>query len=151
MNKQLKKIISGGQTGVDRAALDVAIAFDIPHGGWCPRGRKAEDGRLDEQYALEETPSENYKVRTAWNVRDSEGTLVLVQSEPTGGTAFTIAMARKFKKPYLVFDLLEDHIDTALIWLENNKIEVLNVAGPRASQNPGIYQAAREMLSDLTK
>lgn len=89
----IDKIISGGQTGVDRAGLDVAIALGIPHGGWCPKGRKAEDGTIPAIYQIQETPKTNYKQRTGWNVRDSDGTLILTLGEPTGGTAATIKLA----------------------------------------------------------
>src|SRR5437660_8666127 len=96
------KLISGGQTGVDRAALDVALELGLPCGGWCPRGRKAEDGVIPDRYPLAETPSPSYRQRTRWNVRDSDGTLILVRGRPTGGTALTLASARRLGKPVLV-------------------------------------------------
>ena len=99
------KIVSGGQTGVDRAALDVAQELGIPRGGWCPRGRLAEDGPIDARYPLEETPSSEYAQRTRWNVRDSDGTLVLTRASPRGGTAFTLRCARRLHRPVLVVDL----------------------------------------------
>src|SRR5262245_2006637 len=101
----LKKIISGGQTGVDRAALDVALELGIPGGGWCPKGRRAEDGPIPDRYPLTETPSEHYPQRTEWNVRDADGTLVLIRGQPQRGSALTIAVAERLAKPKLVVDL----------------------------------------------
>src|SRR3954454_8651242 len=89
------KIVSGGQTGVDRAALDVALALGIPCGGWCPKGRKAEDGPIEDRYPLSETPSSDYRQRTLWNIRDSDATLILTWGEPTGGTLLTVKECRK--------------------------------------------------------
>ncbi|PSQ85488.1 MAG: molybdenum cofactor carrier, partial [Bacteroidetes bacterium QH_2_63_10] len=91
----MRKIISGGQTGVDRAALDAALAFNVPVGGWCPKGRRAEDGQIPDRYPLEETPSEAYEQRTAWNVRDSDGTLIITDGSLEGGTALTMTEARR--------------------------------------------------------
>jgi hypothetical protein len=96
------KIVSGGQTGADRAALDFAIAHGIPHGGWCPKGRKAEDGPTHNRYELKETPSSNYAQRTEWNVRDSDGTVVFsIAAKLTGGSKKTVKLARKRRKPCL--------------------------------------------------
>lgn len=149
-NGFIKKIVSGGQTGVDRAALDVAIALNIPHGGWCPKKRKAEDGAIPLHYQLQETPSIYYKVRTTWNVRDSDGTLIFIQGPPKGGTLLTITMAQNLKKPFLVFDILENkQMETIIDWIKANQINVLNIAGPRESQKPGIYDLAYRMLHQL--
>jgi hypothetical protein len=146
----IEKIISGGQTGVDRAALDVALELGISCGGWCPRGRKAEDGPIGARYPLRETTSANYSVRTEKNVRESSGTLILVKGEPKAGTALTIKFAQKHKKPYLVRDPFErKDLRTIRIWLEVNKIRVLNVAGPRESEAAGIYDRAFEYLKEL--
>ena len=101
----ITKIVSGGQTGVDRAALDVALELGIPCGGWCPRGRRAENERIPDRYPLQETPWDGYPQRTEWNVRDSDGTLVLTHGEPDRGTALTIRLAQQKKKPCLVVDL----------------------------------------------
>src|SRR4051794_16307480 len=101
----LKKIISGGQTGVDRAALDVALELDLPCGGWCPRGRRSEDGAIPDRYPLSETPSEEYPERTEWNVRDSDGTLILTRGTPDRGTALTQRLANRHRKPLFVVDL----------------------------------------------
>lgn len=143
------KIISGGQTGVDRAALDAALETGIPCGGWCPKGRKAEDGRIADKYPLKETTSSKYAVRTEWNVRDSDGTLVITRGTPTGGTAYTIACVRIHKKPALVIDLdhfPKDETDILTAWLTANNIQTLNVAGPRESSMPGIYNDAKELV-----
>ncbi len=143
----LEKIISGGQSGVDRAALDAARALAIPCGGWCPRGRRAEDGPIDPAYPLVETSSDDYAQRTEWNVRDADGTLVLSRGELTQGTALTVELARRLSKPCLVIDL--DHLpsdEPVGVWLEDHRIAVLNVAGPRESKCPGIYRDALVFL-----
>ncbi len=147
----VKKIISGGQTGVDRAALDAALAFGLSCGGWCPKGRKAEDGPIDALYPLRETSSTNYAVRTEKNVRDSDGTLVLTgPGQTSAGTALTIKLAQKHKKPHLVKDLFaRKGLAPVRIWLEVNRIKVLNVAGPRESEVPGIHDRAIEFLEEL--
>lgn len=136
----IDKIISGGQTGVDRAGLDVAMALRIPHGGWCPKGRKAEDGTIPAIYQLQETPKPDYKQRTEWNVRDSDGTLILSRGDPTGGTATTIKLANTLGKTCLVLDLLISPAPELILeWVEQQDIQVLNIAGPRESGCPGIH------------
>lgn len=143
----VQKVVSGGQTGVDRAALDVALELGLPCGGWCPKGRKAEDGRIAPQYPLNETPSEVYEQRTEWNVRDSDGTLVLTWGRPTEGTAFTIEMARRLGKPCLVIDLAaQTSLPPVCTWARDHGIRTLNVAGPRESKSPGIHAHAHEFL-----
>ncbi len=103
----LEKIISGGQTGVDRAALDAALQCGFPCGGWCPKGRRAEDGRIDDRYPLSETPKRRYQQRTEWNVRDSDGTLILATGELTGGTLLTARLAEEYERPLFYVDLSE--------------------------------------------
>jgi hypothetical protein len=146
----VKKIISGGQTGVDRAALDVAICFDIEHGGWCPRGRRAEDGRIPKTYKLKTTSSSNYAIRTEQNVIDSDGTLLLFRGQTAGGTELTRKLALKHRRPLLAIDLSavkpSSHQDFAK-WIVSNGIQVLNVAGPRESSCPGIGQQTERYLS----
>jgi len=134
---------------VDRAALDTALLLGIPSGGWCPRGRKAEDGPIDARYPLRETPSADYPERTEWNVRDSDGTLVLTRGRPSGGTAFTIALARRHGRPLLVLDL-EQGPDPSEVqrWTETSEVAILNIAGPRESQQPGIQDEARRFLEE---
>jgi hypothetical protein len=146
----MRKVISGGQTGVDRAALDVALRLGLACGGFCPRGRRAEDGPIDARYPLVETPTDDYAERTEWNVRDSDGTLVLTRGRPTGGTALTIELARRLGRPLHVVDLERgpDPIP-AERWLAAARIQVLNVAGPRESQQPGIGEEAGAFLERL--
>ena len=145
-----EKIISGGQTGVDRAALDVALELGIPCGGWCPKRRRAEDGSIPKRYHLKETASTSYPVRTEMNVSDSDGTLILTWGRLTGGTATTLKLAKKFKKPYLVIDLSKRGEPRIVEeWGGQNGIRVLNVAGPRESKAPGIYDKAVEFLREI--
>ncbi len=144
------RVVSGGQTGVDRAALDAAVALGIPVGGWCPRGRRAEDGRIPPRYPLRETPTSAYPERTAWNVRDSGATLVLTRGAPRGGTALTAALARRAGKPFLVVDLAAgpDPGDVRS-WLQREGVRCLNVAGPRESEAPGIHDQALLFLEKM--
>ena len=146
----VRKVVSGGQTGVDRAALDVARELGIPCGGWCPRGRRAEDGPIPEGYPLRETPSAAYPERTAWNVRDSDGTLILTRGRPRGGTALTVSLARRAAKPALVADLQGGvSVSDIRAFLAEHTIHVLNVAGPRESEAPGIHDEAVALLHQL--
>ncbi len=146
----LDKIVTGGQTGVDRAALDAALEAGIACGGWCPRGRRAEDGRIDVRYPLTETPSSEYAQRTEWNVRDSDGTLVLTRGRPTQGTAFTIEVAQRLGRPCLVLDFRDQPTEQTLTdWLQDSKIRILNVAGPREEKIPGIYREAYQFVSQV--
>ena len=143
----VQSVVSGGQTGVDRAALDAALALGIPCGGWCPKGRLAEDGPIDERYPLRESPSADYAQRTEWNVRDSDGTLVLTRGTPSGGTAQTIDVAARLGKPRLVLDLDTQPLASAVhAWASAYRITVLNVAGPRESKSPGISAQAAQFL-----
>jgi len=135
MNGQhIEKIVSGGQTGVDRAALDVALELGIPCGGWCPKGRAAEDGRIDERYPLRETETEDPAERTRRNVRDSDATLILARRPLTGGTALTEDDAHEHNRPVFVIDPLNSQaVENVRRWLQTTQPRVLNVAGPRAS------------------
>lgn len=143
-------MVSGGQTGVDRAALDVALSLGIACRGWCPRGRKAEDGRIAARYPLQETPSTAYSQRTEWNVRDSDGTLIVNRGALEGGSAGTLAWARRLGKPCRVVDLAAGAgPDAARAWIRSARIRVLNVAGPRESKRPGIYAQTRRFLRDV--
>lgn len=142
-------IISGGQTGADRAALDFAIKHEIPHGGWCPNGRKALDGPLEEKYKLKETPSEEYLERTEWNVRDSDATVVFTLSDiPTGGSKKTINLAKKHKKPCLHLHRGVLAVPDKLIaFLDKHQpVRRLNVAGSRESKEPGLYEWVTTVL-----
>ncbi|MBC8515252.1 putative molybdenum carrier protein [bacterium] len=146
----IQRIVSGGQTGVDRAALDVALESGISCGGWCPKGRKAEDGKIPDHYPLEETKSRRYTERTMLNVRESDGTLVITRGKPTGGTALTLGMARKEVKPILVVRP-EDDVKDSSDWILREGIQVLNIAGPRESGDPGIYTTTLSFLRRLLR
>lgn len=146
------RIVSGGQTGVDRAALDLALELGLPCGGWMPAGRLAEDGPLDNRYPLRESPSHRYAERTLWNVRDSDATLILTRGAPTGGTALTLKFAKRLGRPYLVVDLLEAPSGKSVKdWLTERQVAILNVAGPRESTSPGIYDQTSAWLRHLLK
>lgn len=149
VNPQLK-IVSGGQTGADRAALDWAIANSVPHGGWCPKGGRAEDGVIPAAYALQETPSRNYLQRTEWNARDSDGTVVFsLAPELTGGSLRTVNLARKHARPCLRLSAELHREDAPALlrdFIQRHGIRVLNVAGPRASKEPSVGQFVREVL-----
>jgi hypothetical protein len=134
-----QKIVSGGQTGVDRAALDFALERCFPCGGWCPEDREAEDGRIPDRYPLEEVTG-GYRVRTEKNVIDSDATLIIIIDKLSGGTLLTRNLCRKRGRPYVVVKLESaDAVETARRLLRNPGIFVLNVAGPRESGEPGIY------------
>ena len=152
MNILIDSLISGGQTGVDRAALQVALDLGIPCGGWCPRGRRAEDGRIPAKFPLRESTSRNYAVRTRLNVDESDGTLILSRGKLTGGTALTESIARQNQKPCLVIDLMAE-LDAQAVeeWIAENRIRTLNVAGPRESQQAGIFNQACEYLREFIK
>lgn len=139
----IEKIISGGQTGADRAALDVAIKLGIPHGGWIPKGRITEEGPLPERYRMQEMPTESYSDRTEKNVIDSDGTLIVCRGQPTGGSDYTREMALKHKKQLLHVDLNQtSSFDAASLissWIKLYQVKTLNVAGPSASKDPNVY------------
>jgi hypothetical protein len=146
----LKKIISGGQTGADRAALAFALKFNIPHGDWIPKGRIAEDGPLLDKYQLQEMPTASYPARTEQNVIDSDGTVIFSRGAPTGGTDHTRKMVLKQKKQLVHIDLkLKTSYDAAyriLSWIEFYHINILNVAGPRPSKDPAVYNDVFKIL-----
>jgi len=145
--RQLRTIVSGGQTGVDRAALDVAIELGFEHGGWCPLGRLAEDGYIPAKYALTQTASAEYAVRTEKNVVDSDATLIVYRKEITGGTLLTRRLAQKHVKPLLCVDLTRSpKPEEARAWIVAQNTEVLNNAGPRESTSPGIAAQAADYL-----
>ncbi|NNM60469.1 MAG: molybdenum cofactor carrier [Legionellales bacterium] len=162
----VEKIVSGGQTGVDRAALDVAVALGINHGGWCPRRRLCETGLIPSTYNLKETTTSTWDERTILNIRDSDATLVLLNKTPinvTDGTILTLQETKKTKKPLLIVDIkalniideddksikfhdIESIIQYILDWLVQKDIKILNIAGPRESQAQGIYEEAKKFL-----
>lgn len=146
----LEKIISGGQTGADRAALDAAIKFNIPHGGWITKGRRTEQGRLPDKYKLKEMPTADYPSRTRQNILDSGGTVIISRGPLTGGSKLTHSFAKVSGKPVCHIDLLNDDIfEAALIFhsfILENYILVLNIAGPRASSSPSIYFDVKSVI-----
>jgi hypothetical protein len=145
----VRAVVSGGQTGVDRAALDAALGLGIPCGGWCPAGRWAEDGRIPSRYPLRETPRADPAQRTLWNVRDADATLILSPRPLRGGTRFTRDCARRLGRPCEVRDPLADGPGPVRRWLLGLGPLVLNVAGPRESELPGAHAASLRWLLDL--
>lgn len=146
----LPMIVSGGQSGVDRAALDAALALGLPVGGWCPRGRRAEDGVIAPRYPLRETPDRDYEQRTEWNVRDADATLILHRGTLSRGTGLTADLARGAGRPLLIRDLGRPHDQSSVAeWLMRNRVAVLNCAGPRESNAPGIQREAQAYLEVL--
>lgn len=153
LSRRIRSIVSGGQTGADRAALDWALANGVDHGGWCPKGRKAEDGVLNERYRLQETASEGYLERTRRNVIHSDGTLLINLGELDGGSLETVRFAERYRKPLFVIQLdagiQATAVEQVLEWLRREPISTLNVAGPRESKRPGIYKATRALLDRM--
>lgn len=141
------RVISGGQIGADRAALDWAIQHGIPHGGWCPKGRRAGDGPIPGCYNLNETPGKNYRQRTTWNVRDSDATLIVtLEEELAGGSLFTAQQAQKLGRPWLhVFPAQDWQQELQRFWSQH-QIDTLNVAGSRSASAPGIEAFVQTVL-----
>lgn len=147
----LEKIISGGQTGADRGGLDAALARGFPCGGWCPRDRRAEDGRIPERYPLKEAMSRSYTVRTRLNVEQSDGTLIICHGAVTGGSLLTRNIAVGLGKPCLVIDSAKRSVPIAAVlkWVMENSITILNVAGSRESKCPGIQEATAQSVGEI--
>ncbi len=146
----IQKVVSGGQTGVDRAGLDAAMELGIPIGGYCPKGRLAEDGTVPDMYPLLEMHSASYTSRTEQNVIDSDGTLVLNLGKLSGGTKRTVEFAIKHSRPYLTIQMEEKPEVTAVIeWIQQNSICTLNIAGPRESKCPRIYMIVEAYLQKV--
>ena len=149
----IRKIVSGGQTGADRAALDAAITLGIPHGGWIPKGRLTENGALPDKYKLTEMPNASYASRTEQNVIDSNGTIIISHGPLSEGSEYTRQMAIKHQRPWLHLDLnqMPAFKSATLIssWIDKNRIEILNVAGPRASKDSQIYAAVLKLIESV--
>lgn len=151
MERVIFRIISGGQTGADRAALDWAIANGVEHGGWCPAGRLAEDCEIPVRYQLTEVDG-SYRQRTRRNVQDSDATLIVsIAAELTGGTLETRKYAEKIGKPCLQIWPGAPWREMLAAWLAGNRIAVLNVAGPRASKEPDVGRFVLEVLGALAE
>ena len=148
----LKKIISGGQAGVDRGALDAALQLDIECGGWCPLGRRAEDGPIASHYPLTETDSARYEQRTELNIIDSDATLIITCGRLEGGTRLTQELALSHDKPCLIIDLRQPFEPVHIThWLTALQIDTLNVAGPRESKQPGIAGKTLKLVTEIIK
>jgi hypothetical protein len=147
----ISAIISGGQTGVDRAALDFALAHGIPCGGWCPKGRRSEDGSIPDRYPLKETSSAEYHVRTRKNILSSDGTLIIAKNNLMDrGTQLTQALCGKLQKPcFLASGVHADDKKNFRVWLKVNNIQTMNVAGCREGRQPGVYDFAFKILESL--
>lgn len=150
----VNRIISGGQTGADRAALDFALQAGIECGGWVPKGRMAEDGVIPARYPnLVETDSDDPGIRTELNVRDSDATLLMTQKAPTGGSALTVEVATRLGKPVFHIDLLRESVERVVPrlgqWLQDLQPAILNVAGPRASEDPETYHFTKAVLEGI--
>lgn len=149
----LEKIVSGGQTGVDRGALDAALAASFPCGGWCPHGRRAEDGVIPERYPLDEMTVPGYRPRTRQNVLDSDATLIVFFGAPSGGTLETLRIAEEAGKPFLTIDAAVKPVEIAAVeaaaFIDEQSIATLNVAGPRESTRAGSGDYARALVARL--
>ena len=149
------RIVTGGQTGVDRGALDGALAAGLACGGWCPAGRRAEDGAIPANYPLRELPAGGYKERTRRNVEDSDGTVVVAFGPPAGGTALTVRCARALRRPLLLIDAQRkgprEAAGAVRRFVREQGLDVLNVAGPRASESPRGHAYARQLVEVLTQ
>lgn len=146
----IKKIISGGQTGVDRAALDVAMELGLDCGGWCPEGRHADDGPIPDRYPLQETEGMDHTVRTEHNVRDSDGTLMFYRGDLQGGTAYAVLMAHHLKRPVMAVNVdAPPSTDEVVDWIERHSLEVIHVGGQREATSPGIYDRVRGLIREV--
>jgi hypothetical protein len=145
----VERIISGGQTGADRGGLDAALILNIPHGGYCPRSRKAEDGRIPDRYYLTELESDDYRVRTKHNVARAHATIVFAYGPPDHGSALTVKCCHELRTQCLVVDLLSKRPLGIKSFLKLAKRKTLNVAGNRESRSPGIQVRVRDILVEV--
>ena len=146
----IKKIISGGQTGVDRAALDVALDEGIDCGGSCPAGRFADDGPIPDRYPLLETSDRDHYVRTENNVRDSDGSLLIYRGRLHGGTAYALEMAKQLQRPVMAVNMDEPPpLGDVVDWIEKNRLQVVHIGGQRENSSPGIYRQASDFIRAL--
>lgn len=144
-------IISGGQTGVDRAALDFAMEHNIMHGGFCPTGRIAEDEKIPDHYSLIEIPESTYSYRTKLNIFQSDGTLIVFSKEIMGGTLYTFKVCLEAETPVFLVDINIDNKNIKPInkWLKEYKVNIINIAGSRESECPGIFNHTKYLLNRL--
>ena len=150
----IQKIISGAQTGADRAGIDAAIESGVDYGGWVPKGRKAEDGIVPEKYTkLQEMTRGGYPKRTEQNVLNSDGTVIFGYGKLTTGSALTLKLAKQHKKPFLHIDLdiVKDHVPIIKDWIVEWDIKVLNVAGRKASKAPEIYDVVKDIIKQVLR
>ncbi|MEN8211953.1 MAG: putative molybdenum carrier protein [Thermodesulfobacteriota bacterium] len=150
----IQKIISGAQTGADRAGIDAAIESGVDYGGWLPDGRKAEDGIVPQKYTkLQEIIGGNYPARTEQNVIDSDGTVIFGYGKLTTGSALTRKLAKQHKRPYLHIDLdvIKEPVPLIKDWIIEWNIKVLNIAGRKASKAPGIYDKVKDIIKQVLK
>jgi hypothetical protein len=149
------KIISGGQTGVDRAALDVALKHGIECRGWCPAGRLDEFGRIPDRYPLQELKSGGFTERTLLNVKDSDGTAIIYPGKLGGGTEQTVRFCQELQRPHQLIDAatvsVEDAATLIAVFIRDHETEILNIAGPRQSEWPGGYGYVSRALDRLLK
>lgn len=151
----IERVISGGQTGADQGGLDGALRFwsDSDRiGGWCPAGRRSEDGPIPAKYPLQETEDWSYPERTKKNVADSDGTVVFTSGEPTGGSKLTLDLAserRAFIHIDLTFMSKDDAVEMIADWAEATDIKILNVAGSRESSHPGIQEWVADVIEKV--
>lgn len=146
----IERVISGGQTGVDRAALRAARSAGLDVGGWCPKGRRSDDGPISDEFPMQETPSAGYPTRTRWNIRDADATLVLYEGPLEGGTAHTLKLATALGRPAAAFDVAQRDAGARIRdWIAQTCPRVLNVAGPREGKRPGIGARAHALLAEV--
>lgn len=151
---KLRKIVSGGQTGADQGALSACVQAGFPYGGWIPKGRRTEKGKVPARYRMRQHWSRHYSPRTEANVRDSDGTVIFTYGKPDGGSLLTIAFAKQHGKPCLKVDLNQSHdaaVARVVRWIKRNLPDgaVLNVAGSRRSKAPGIHMAVKRAVLDV--